>query len=54
MPTLTEVLTLSLEVPNMQLHIEMKGPAENKEAIAKYNYRLATEMTRDLIDNYQI
>ena len=38
----------------MQLHIEMKGPAICKEAIANYDYRLATEMTRDLIDHYKL
>ena len=32
----------------------MKGPAICEEAIAKYDYRLATEMARDLIDKYRI
>ena len=54
MPTLEEVLKLALAAPKMQLHIEMKGPGECREAIARYDYRLAAEMARDLIDKYQI
>ena len=54
MPTLEEVLKLAIAAPNMQLHIEMKGPGICEELIARYDYRLAAEMVKDLIDKYKI
>ena len=54
MPTFEEVIMLGLDAPKMQFHIEMKGPALTKEAIARYDYYLATKLTRDLIDKYEL
>ena len=48
------MIKLLLSASNIQLHIELKGPAIADEAIARYDYYKACQLACDLIDKYNI
>ena len=48
MPTLGQFLTMSDNFPDVELHIELKTPNEEK-VWKKYDYKLAVKMTIDEI-----